>query len=463
MEAGMDLRATGTDNASGLQRIASERLAAHRSRRVRHQPEAAAPEAAQRSVANEAARSVQQAVARRYENTLSYHEFLAMEAERALQQAQAEAEVAARNAKAVAEEQTKLLGELERWRQTESSPRDAAFAAVAAENRAELADALADIAQAATTMLRPAPPRIQLNSPPADSAASVEPSAAASLTVKLYEELGAGLPGVEATRANVSAHALPEEPGESVALDEEIAFRHAPQFDEFLLEPVAVPANVIEFPRQIVAPRKARPRRAEGPLLEECKPEPQLRIFEVEAEQISPAPAEQSSAPEWQSMLLDAQKAGEPATPLDAQLHFGQQPQTAALGLRLAATAVDVLCVGVGFAAFIAVVVKLGGPSLHRLPLPLAGGCAAAALLFLGIVYQMLFFSFSDATPGMRYARIGLCTFGEAHPSRAAMRRRVGAMLLAACPLGLGLAWAWMDEDRLGWHDRMSRMYPRSY
>jgi len=75
----------------------------------------------------------------------------------------------------------------------------------------------------------------------------------------------------------------------------------------------------------------------------------------------------------------------------------------------------------------------------------------------------MLFFSLTGDTPGMRYARIGLCTFGDRNPTRKAMRRRVLATLLAACPLGLGLAWACLDEERLGWHDRMSRMYQRAY
>jgi len=84
-------------------------------------------------------------------------------------------------------------------------------------------------------------------------------------------------------------------------------------------------------------------------------------------------------------------------------------------------------------------------------------------LAVLYVLYQMLFFSLTGTTPGMRYARIGLCTFGDRNPSRKAMRLRVLATLLAACPLGLGLAWACLDEERLGWHDRMSRMYQRAY
>lgn len=91
---------------------------------------------------------------------------------------------------------------------------------------------------------------------------------------------------------------------------------------------------------------------------------------------------------------------------------------------------------------------------------------AAAVLVTFAIatlIYQLLFFSLNEATPGMRYARIALCTFAETNPTRRAKRRRVLATVFAACPLGLGLLWAWMDDDRLGWHDRISRMYHRSY
>jgi hypothetical protein len=43
------------------------------------------------------------------------------------------------------------------------------------------------------------------------------------------------------------------------------------------------------------------------------------------------------------------------------------------------------------------------------------------------------------------------------------MCRRIVAVLLSACPFGLGFLWAALDEDRLAWHDRVSRMYQRSY
>ena len=117
-EASNPYEPTGAEEGTALKQLAAERLAAHRSRRpVAESPEAQArreqaeAQAAIRLQARrEAARAeghpdpsrVREAVAARYEHSLSYKEFLAAEAQRATERAEAEAEVAARNAKAVA-------------------------------------------------------------------------------------------------------------------------------------------------------------------------------------------------------------------------------------------------------------------------------------------------------------------------------------------------------------------------
>ena len=98
-----------------------------------------------------------------------------------------------------------------------------------------------------------------------------------------------------------------------------------------------------------------------------------------------------------------------------------------------------------------------------QMTLQTAAISAAAVLGILTLLYHLLFFTLAEATPGMRYARIALCTFADDNPTRTAMRRRILATVLAACPLGIGFLWAWLDEDGLGWHDRISRMYQRSY
>jgi hypothetical protein len=315
------------------------------------------------------------------------------------------------------------------------------------------------------------------------------------LTIRLYED---PIPTPAVPKHHTSHLAVTFDPETEQALDEEIAFRQAPTFTE--ITPAAeIPANLLEFPRQLVAARRARPRLAEGPLREEEDNDPtssQLRIFEVEPTQISSAPAIDSAAPEWTSILLDAQPVVEPHR--ESTLVQAVDPDyfspvtvplllTAPLELRIMAAAVDTCIVLAALLSFFtAAVLTIGAPPSLNLaayikipafagPSFLAGPiaflaqaipvaiAATVAFLILATFYQLLFFTFSNSTPGMNYARIGLCTFSDANPTRAQMRRRALSFLLSACPLGLGLLWAWIDSDRLGWHDRLSRMYQRSY
>lgn len=445
----LDFAATGVESAAALKQIASERLAAHRRRRGDAGAAGGSPAAETPSAPRVRVSRVRDAVAARYKDSVTYREFLAQEAERALEQAQAEAEVAARKAEA----QMQLLEEIQQW--TDADHR--------AEMRDSLAHAVADIA--VTEVMEPLagmPPVVMSQS---EATAFKRSSAAdittAGLTVRLYEDLSAIRPPIESAR-RVERRVETDE-SERTVLDAEIAFRRAPEFEQYVPQPVGISGNLIEFPRQLVAARKARPRLAEGPLREETAPEPQLRIFEVEPEQISAAPAEPASAPEWQSILLEGSTVVKVVPQADAQFHTSLQPETAPLNLRLMAAAVDGCCIAGAVLGFAVVAVELVGARLSSAPLPALAASAACVACVFFVLYQMLFFTLGEATPGMRYARIGLCTFADSNPTRSAMRLRVLATLLAASPLGLGLAWAWLDDDRLGWHDRISRMYQRAY
>jgi uncharacterized RDD family membrane protein YckC len=83
------------------------------------------------------------------------------------------------------------------------------------------------------------------------------------------------------------------------------------------------------------------------------------------------------------------------------------------------------------------------------------------ALAIIGMLYYALFFALPISTPGMVYAGIGICTFDDRTPTRAQLRRRLGAMVLSLLPVGLGLVWSIFDEDHLSWHDRFSQTYLR--
>jgi uncharacterized RDD family membrane protein YckC len=127
---------------------------------------------------------------------------------------------------------------------------------------------------------------------------------------------------------------------------------------------------------------------------------------------------------------------------------------------RLMAGIFDLALVVAAFALFVLVFVSCTAHPPTGKPAMLAAGLVLGGFFLL---YQYLFFKYAEGTPGMRYAQIALCTFEDENPTRKAMCRRVFFMLLSAAPLGLGFAWAWFDPDRLGWHDRLSRIYQRSY
>ena len=421
--------------ASELRQQVAERLAAHRQRKQRTEPtpgtEPKSPSPKHRVAA---------AVAERYAHTPSYRAFLAEQAKRAIQEAAAAAEVAMRNAEAVAAAQQELLGELELWNTPqEFTPETAVVVTAVAPVAASKA-----VRQKQAVEERPA-----------------------TLTVRLYEDLRQ-VP-VQSPTADAGPKRRSEiDADEARALDAEIAFRQAPVFEDFWLDDdplTPLPANLVEFPRQLIAARRARPRLAEGPLRDEVTPRTaQLRIFEVEPEQISTAPAPMAPAADWSSIHLDARQPAEPvpesglaATPLLASL---LAPQTAPLELRFMSSLVDGILVAGGALAFVAAYARAGGELLLGLP---GLGAILGVLAVTHVLYQLLFFTFSDQTPGMRYARIGLCTFSDDNPTRAQMRRRILAQAIAVCPLGIGLLWVVLDDDGLGWHDRISRMYQRAY
>jgi uncharacterized RDD family membrane protein YckC len=232
------------------------------------------------------------------------------------------------------------------------------------------------------------------------------------------------------------------------------------------IEPVEpdlpIHANLIEFPRELVATRKIRPRRAEGPFVVEGSGK-QLSIFEVDpcdlstgAEATGAAPASAWPEPDWSDIELKAQPQDE-AVSQDAPLNT-LALQLAPIGSRLLVALVDgALIAVIGLGSSLAVAANIGHPFAARI----VELTVALALLVVGLVYHTLFLALAEATPGMRCASLSLCTFDGQIPTRAQLRSRLRALLLSLVPIGLGIAWSLFDEDHLCWHDRLSRTYLR--
>lgn len=435
----------------------SARLQAHRTRRPRtpdNQPALPGMESAA------SASAIAQKVAERYARIPSWREALAAEAA-----AKAAAEAAAR---AEAEARRKLAEHLE---------------AVAAAERAA----------AAAIEEEPAPPprpvRSVTEAAAADSLFYDEPELAPDFVqepVPVQQDL---------IRYSVSSDSLPA-PRYTPAQARVQAAQYRPPMDDVQdpFEAVTVepsrplPARVIEFPRELVAPRKARPRIAEGPLLDPdaavpapSSPPPaeipavafadtafsQLRIFEAEPEMEAAAPAgSRPSLPEWHSIHLDSGASMDNLTLTDlpagrrSSLSSELPLYVAPFSDRLMAGIVDV---ALTLGAFLLFVVVFAACTTHLPGGKAAAGGALATLLATWLLYQLIFFSLSSATPGMMYAKIALCTFNDENPNRRTMRGRIAALMLSALPLGLGFIWAMFDEDGLSWHDRITQTYQRSY
>jgi len=220
-------------------------------------------------------------------------------------------------------------------------------------------------------------------------------------------------------------------------------------------------ANLIEFPRELVATRKMRPRRAEGPFAA-ARPEMQLSIFEVDPDAIATYPESACAAavaawpePAWAAIELEPQLHEEAeleeTTSAISDLHL------APLGLRLLAALADgALVAGVVLGLALVAASRMGHP-----PAKIVALCAVSALLLAGLLYHTLLLILAGVTPGMKLAGVSLCTFDGQIPTQTQLRSRAGALLLSLVPVGLGIAWALFDDDRLSWHDRLSKTYLR--
>ena len=231
------------------------------------------------------------------------------------------------------------------------------------------------------------------------------------------------------------------------------------------VEPVQpIHANLIEFPRELVATRKLRPRLAEGPYA--AAHSAQLSIFEVDPGTISTEPEAENAAAappwselDWSGMALEAEPAEELAAAESAvAVEAAAAPviERAPLSRRLLAVVVDGALISAALmgaaAAFASNATSIPAPRELEIG-------AGAAFAVIAVLYVILFFTLARATPGMKYARIGLCTFKNERPTRTERVRRLAAMALSVLPLGLGLAWSLFDEERLCWHDRLSQTY----
>ena len=234
------------------------------------------------------------------------------------------------------------------------------------------------------------------------------------------------------------------------------------------VDPQPIHGNLIEFPFELVAARKVRPRRAEGIYASVVDSEPQLSIFEVDPASVSTEPdaveqaAETSawSRPEWADLKLESSQPQAAVAERVAEVKASKavELRAAPMNLRLLAAIVDFALISLAVMA-VAALVAVNATVLPTIREAEIGGglvFAAIAMAYLAISYTL-----ARATPGMKYAMLSLRTFDGRRPTREQRCRRLGALALSMLPVGLGAVWALFDEEHLSWHDRWSGTYLR--
>ncbi len=195
-------------------------------------------------------------------------------------------------------------------------------------------------------------------------------------------------------------------------------------------------AKVIEFASYSPAPR------AFDELAEPVLDRPRI----IEAPELVPPP------PALGGFLIEPVE--EP--PNERRPGFEIPLQAAPMGRRLAASAIDATLVTSAFAAFAYIFFRF---TAELPPLAKVAGTGTLLIGLMWSAYQYLLLVYSGTTPGLKLARLELHRF-DGSPVPLRLRRwRALTSILSGLSLGLGYAWCFLDEDRLCWHDRITRTY----
>lgn len=123
---------------------------------------------------------------------------------------------------------------------------------------------------------------------------------------------------------------------------------------------------------------------------------------------------------------------------------------------RVLAVAIDTTMIVIALALFVTTFYLAGGTVvLNSRTVPLFAG---AAVVF-GLFYHILFCIGNGDTPGTEWAQLQLLNFDGQRPDRHQRASRLLSTCLSTMAAGLGVLWALVDEEKLTWHDHMSRTF----
>jgi RDD family len=205
--------------------------------------------------------------------------------------------------------------------------------------------------------------------------------------------------------------------------------------------PPSVPdvGKLIEFPRALYLGPAVNPYELAEPVLDAP------RILDVPESIPAPPPPLSDIQLEPEGEEMDPQL-------LEPVLYVAPLPQ------RIFSGAVDAVVVLAAAALFGTIALKIAGPTLlaDRRTILIA---TAVVPMVLWAIYNYLLLVHGGRTLGMILGRLRLVSFEHAPVRRNIRKFRVCALQLSCLALGMGLIWAFIDEDQICWHDRITHTY----
>lgn len=83
----------------------------------------------------------------------------------------------------------------------------------------------------------------------------------------------------------------------------------------------------------------------------------------------------------------------------------------------------------------------------------------AVVTLCVALLYKLLWALSGGDSPGMRAVKLQLLNFDGQRPNREERLLRVLVSIVSCASLGLGLFWSLFDEEKLTWHDHITKTF----
>ena len=93
---------------------------------------------------------------------------------------------------------------------------------------------------------------------------------------------------------------------------------------------------------------------------------------------------------------------------------------------------------------------------LNRQTIPFFIGVFGTLALF----YSLVWIWSGRESVGMRWTKLRLIDFDGLPAARRDRVLRIAGAFLSCCAGGVGLLWALVDEEKLTWHDHISKTFP---